>query len=160
MSAFEVTAKVIEVIEKELYDIIIMNYANPDMVGHTGFLDAAIKAIETVDQCLGRVESAVRAKNGLCIITADHGNAEEMINFNENCSITAHSTSKVPFIICSNMVGQLRGQNIFKQNFEKACRLDPGSGDFGALCDISPTILTLMDLGQPPEMTGKSLVGE
>ncbi len=182
MSAFEVTDKVIELIDEDIYDVIIMNYANPDMVGHTGFLDAAIKAIEAVDFCVGKVISKLQEKNGLGIITADHGNAEEMLTSNNDYIVTAHSTSMVPFIICSNALGQLRGQKIFKANLEKICNINNLHSNnnnnglnnddfcnilsaktlnldlFGALCDIAPTILELFGIQKPREMSGKSLI--
>ncbi|MBN1299423.1 MAG: 2,3-bisphosphoglycerate-independent phosphoglycerate mutase [Actinobacteria bacterium] len=139
MSALEVTDTVIKKIEENIFDVIIMNYANPDMVGHTGFLNAAIKAVETVDACLGRVIEKLKSTGGLGIITADHGNAEEMIDCVKKCAITAHSTSKVPFILCSNE---------FSINT---------SAD-NALCDIAPTILYLLNIEKPDEMTGECLI--
>jgi 2,3-bisphosphoglycerate-independent phosphoglycerate mutase len=158
MSAVEVTDKVIELIDRNYYDLIIMNYANPDMVGHTGFLDAAIKAVETVDACLGRVVEKVREKRGFCIITADHGNSEEMMDCRTKCVVTAHSTFKVPFIICSNEIGSLKGENLLKQDPDNVCNYSLGTDSFGALCDISPTILQLLGIEKPSEMTGTSLI--
>ncbi|GAH87500.1 unnamed protein product, partial [marine sediment metagenome] len=97
MSAFEVTDVVVDKIKLRKYDVIILNYANPDMVGHTGYIDAAIKAIETVDRCVGRVVEELNKNGALALITADHGNAEEMICSIDRKTITAHSTSPVPF---------------------------------------------------------------
>jgi len=146
MSAFEVTGMVIKEIEKGIYDVIIMNYANPDMVGHTGFIDAAIKAVETVDECAGRVIAKLNETGGLGIITADHGNVEEMIDCQKNCVITAHSTSRVPFILCSNEI-------------KKLAREFPGPRA-AALCDIAPTMLELLSIEKPGDMAGQSLILE
>jgi 2,3-bisphosphoglycerate-independent phosphoglycerate mutase len=143
MSAFEVTDKVLEVIEDDLYDVIIMNFANPDMVAHTGFLDAAVKAIEAVDKCVGRIVDKLRNRKAITIITADHGNAEEMINQEKQCVMTAHSSSKVPFIICDGSVGSL-----YAESYENR------------LCDIAPTILEIIGVEKPLEMTGRSLIKE
>ncbi|MCL4415567.1 MAG: 2,3-bisphosphoglycerate-independent phosphoglycerate mutase [Actinobacteria bacterium] len=139
MSAFELTDKVIEKIGENIYDAIILNYANPDMVGHTGFIEAAIKAIETVDTCVGRVINKLNDTGGLGIITADHGKAEEMIDSSEHCPMTAHTLSKVPFILCSADIKKLNPQP-------------------GRLCDIAPTILELLNIEKPKEMTGQSLI--
>ncbi len=162
MSAFEVTDKVVELIDKNIYDVIIINYANPDMVGHTGILEAAIKAIETVDKCVGMVINKINEKNGIGIITADHGNAEEMVDCNDRSAITAHSTSMVPFIICSNQIKRLKGELLFKkllsqQKLEKITK-DEYIKKFGALCDIAPTILELLNIEKPLDMTGNSLI--
>ncbi|KRQ88039.1 2,3-bisphosphoglycerate-independent phosphoglycerate mutase [Caloramator mitchellensis] len=138
MSAYEVTDKVIEVIENDLYDFIILNYANPDMVGHTGVYEAAIKAIKTVDECLGRVVNKVLEKGGAVYITADHGNAEMMVDYETAEPYTAHTTNFVPFIV----VG------------EGDLKLKSG----GRLSDIVPTIIDLMGLEIPVEMTGRSLI--
>ena len=99
MSAYEVTEKVLEAIKSEKYNTIILNYANPDMVGHTGNLEAAIKAIETIDECVGKVVEAVQEKNGVLLITADHGNAEQMIDYKTGEPHTAHTTNPVPLIL-------------------------------------------------------------
>lgn len=139
MSAVEVTDKVISEIDRDYYDVIIMNYANPDMVGHTGILDAAVKAVSTVDQCLIRVIDKVREKNGTILVTADHGNCEKMEDPENGCPFTAHTTEKVPFILVNDRY--------------KGRRLREGS-----LRDIAPTLLGLMDLPVPPEMTGQSLL--
>jgi len=140
MSAFEVTDKVINLIKNEKYDLIILNYANPDMVAHTGFIDSAIKAVETVDSCVGRVVQEINKTGGIAIITADHGNAEEMICPISKGTVTAHSTSPVPFIVCG------KGFNINKN--AKPYKLS----------DIAPTVLKLLGLAKPPEMTGISII--
>ncbi|WP_041314453.1 2,3-bisphosphoglycerate-independent phosphoglycerate mutase [Heliomicrobium modesticaldum] len=140
MSAREVTDRVLAEIEAEKYDVIILNYANPDMVGHTGMLPAAIQAVEAVDKCLGRVAAAVLAKGGALLITADHGNVEMMIDPHDGGPHTAHTTDLVPVILVSDR--------------HKDRQLRPA----GALEDIAPTLLALLGLEAPPEMTGKSLI--
>ena len=135
MSAVEVTDKCVERIESGNYDVIILNFANCDMVGHTGVYEAAVKAVETVDTCVGRVVEATRAMGGIAMVTADHGNAEEMRK-EDGSPMTAHTTNLVPFIL----VGA-------------DAKLHPGR-----LADISPTILDIMGLECPPEMDGKSLI--
>lgn len=137
MSAVEVTDKVVEAIGSGKYDFIILNYANGDMVGHTGVLDAAIKAVETVDTCVGRVEEAIKKAGGILCITADHGNAEEMVDPVSGEPFTQHTTNPVPFILVGHRQHQLHE---------------------GRLCDIAPTMLTLAGLPVPEEMTGKSLI--
>ncbi len=139
MSAYEVTEKVLEAIESEKYNCIILNYANPDMVGHTGSLEAAIKAIEAIDECVGKVVKAINEKQGNLIITADHGNAEQMIDYTTGEPHTAHTTNPVPLIL------------ITKNGNEK---LKEG----GKLADLAPTILDLMNIEKPEEMTGESLL--
>ncbi len=141
MNANELTEKVLAEIEKDKYDFIVLNYANPDMVGHTGVIDAAIKAIETVDSCVGKVVDKVLQKGGSAIITADHGNAELMIDPETKTTVTAHSTNPVPFII----VGE-----------DKSLTLKEG----GRLSDIAPTVLDMMNLEKPAEMTGNSLINK
>lgn len=136
MSAYEVTDAVVEAIEADKYDAIILNYANCDMVGHTGIFDAAKAAVEAVDECVGRTVEAVLAKGGVAFITADHGNADKMYEA-DGSPFTAHTTNPVPFIV----VGQ-------------DCKLREG----GVLADIAPTMLKAMGLEQPAEMTGKSLM--
>ena len=133
MSAREITDKLLTIMNN--YDVIILNFANCDMVGHTGNLDAEIKAVETVDECIGRLYDKVKELQGLMIVTADHGNCELMIDENDNV-ITSHTTNKVPFIICD-------------QNHQVKD---------GKLGDIAPTILKIMDLEIPDEMTGNSLI--
>ncbi|NLP43210.1 MAG: 2,3-bisphosphoglycerate-independent phosphoglycerate mutase [Peptococcaceae bacterium] len=140
MSAYEVTSTLLAKLDEDKYDVIILNFANPDMVGHTGFFDAAIQAVETVDKCLGQIVEKVRQKGGTTIITADHGNAESMIDSQTNSPLTAHTTNMVPFILVSE---SHKGQSL---------------REGGALCDIAPTMLEIMDLEVPPEMTGKSLL--
>ena len=136
MSAIEVTDKVVEVIESKKYNTIILNYANPDMVGHTGNLEATIKAIETIDTCVGRVVEALEKVNGVAIITADHGNSEQMIDYITGEPHTAHTTNPVPLIL----VG-------------KKATLKPGR-----LADLAPTMLEIMGIEKPAEMTGTSLI--
>lgn len=137
MSAFEMTDKLVEAINAKKYNAIICNYANGDMVGHTGNLAAAIKAIETLDTCIGRVVMAAKAAGAEVIITADHGNAEQMFDHTVNQAHTQHTVNLVPLMY----VGR------------------PASlSDIGALSDIAPTMLAIMGLPQPSEMTGKSLL--
>jgi len=138
MSAFEVTDAVVEKIESGKYDVIILNYANCDMVGHTGIFDAAVKAVETVDTCVGRVADAIKKIDGVMLITADHGNADKMYE-DDGSPFTAHTTNLVPLIIVN-----------------KDCKLNEG----GKLCDLCPTILDIMNLEQPSEMTGRSLIAK
>ena len=133
MSAFDVTKQAIAALH--LYDVIIMNLANCDMVGHTGDFDAAVRAVEAVDSCVGSVVDAVLALNGCAIVTADHGNAEKMRE-DDGSPFTAHTTGSVPVILCG---------------------ADAGIRD-GALCDVAPTMLELLDMDIPSEMTGKSLL--
>ncbi|WP_235919273.1 2,3-bisphosphoglycerate-independent phosphoglycerate mutase [Heliomicrobium undosum] len=140
MSAGEVTEKVLAEIAAEKYDVIILNFANPDMVGHTGMLPAAIQAVEAVDECLGRIAPAVLEKGGALLITADHGNVEMMIDANDGGPHTAHSTNLVPVLLVSDR--------------HKDRRLRAA----GALEDIAPTLLELLGLEPPQEMTGKSLI--
>ena len=135
MSAYEVTDKCVERIQSGNYDVVILNFANCDMVGHTGVYEAAVKAVETVDECVGRVVDATRAMGGIAMITADHGNAEEMRK-PDGSPMTAHTTTLVPFILVGT-----------------DARLHPGR-----LADIAPTMLDLMGLACPPEMDGKSLI--
>jgi 2,3-bisphosphoglycerate-independent phosphoglycerate mutase len=138
MSASEVTDTVVKKIEEGLYDVIILNYANCDMVGHTGVFDAARKAVETVDFCTGRVVEAVRKAGGISMVTADHGNAEKMLD-DEGGPFTAHTTFPVPFILVDDdYKGQLR--------------------DGGILADVAPTMLEYLNLRKPSAMTGSSLL--
>lgn len=138
MSAFEVTDKLVAAIERKHFDAIICNYANADMVGHTGNLQAAIKAIETLDACLGRVIPAMLATGGEVLITADHGNAELMLDETTRQAYTAHTTNLVPLLYIGNRPALLT--------------------DAGALEDVSPTLLNIMGVKQPEDMTGKSLI--
>ena len=137
MSAIEVTEKVIEAIKSGKYDSIILNYANPDMVGHTGNLDATIKALETLDKCIGDVVKEVENQNGYLIITADHGNAEQMIDYKTGEPHTAHTTNDVPLVLIGMEDVKLKQ---------------------GRLCDLVPTMLELMGLDKPKEMAGVSLI--
>ena len=137
MSAFEVTDKVVEAIESEKYDMIILNYANPDMVGHTGSLEAAMKALEALDGCLKRVCDAIEKVQGTLLITADHGNSEQMIDYETGEPHTAHTTNPVPLAI----VG-LKNKKLKE----------------GRLADLAPTMLDIMGLEKPAEMTGESLL--
>lgn len=137
MSAYEVTDAVIDAINSDKFDVIILNYANCDMVGHTGIMDAAIKAVEAVDECVGKMVDAILAKGGQAIITADHGNADCLIDPVTKAPFTAHTTNPVPMILI-------------------------GAGDvklkMGRLCDLCPTMLDLMGLEKPEMMTGESLI--
>lgn len=137
MSAVEVTDKVVEAIESEKYDFIILNYANCDMVGHTGVFPAVVKAVETVDTCVGRFVEAIKKVGGEVCITADHGNADKMMDYENNQPFTKHTTNPVPFIVVSDRVKSVAD---------------------GALSDIAPTLLTLAGIDIPKEMTGKVLV--
>ena len=137
MSAYEVTEKLLEAIKLDKYDNIILNYANPDMVGHTGILEAAIKAIETIDECVGKVVDLVKEKGGVVLITADHGNSEQMIDYKTGEPHTAHTTNPVPLIL----VGM---DNVTLRE--------------GKLADLAPTMLDIMGLEKPEEMTGESLI--
>ena len=133
MSAYEVTDELLN--ELENFDLVILNFANGDMVGHTGVLEAAIKAVESVDECLGKIYNKVQELNGTLIVTADHGNCEEMLDKNDNI-LTAHTTNPVPFIVTNKNI----------------------SLDNGKLGDIAPTILEIMNIEKPVEMTGNSLI--
>lgn len=139
MSAFKVAEKVVEKVREKEYDLIVLNYANSDMVGHTGILDAATKAVEAVDCCMEKVLVAVLQEGGVALVTADHGNAEQMLEFDTNRPMTAHTANKVPVVLVGNDVGAW-------------CLKD------GTLRDIAPTILELMGLEKPEEMTGESLL--
>ena len=137
MSAYEVTEKVIEAIETKEYDLIILNYANPDMVGHTGSLEAAEKALEALDECVKKVYDTINKVGGVLLITADHGNSEQMVDYTTGEPHTAHTTNPVPLAI----VG-LRNKKLKE----------------GRLADIAPTILDILELEKPEEMTGESLI--
>ncbi len=136
MSAYLVTEELLKRIASDKYDVIILNFANCDMVGHTGVFDAAKAAVETVDKCVGQVVDAVLAKGGAALITADHGNAERMLA-EDGTPFTAHTTNPVPFCVAGY-----------------PCKLHEG----GRLADIAPTMLKILGLPQPPEMTGKSII--
>ena len=139
MSAPEVSEKLDAAIRGGEYDVIVINFANPDMVGHTGVLEAAIKAVEKVDECVGKACEAIKEVGGVLFICADHGNAEQMINYETGAPHTAHTTNPVPFIL---------------YNYDEAYTLKEG----GRLCDIVPTLLEVMGMEQPKEMTGESLL--
>ncbi len=138
MSAFEVTDKLVAAIRSGTYDAIICNYANGDMVGHTGSFEAAVKAVETLDICLARIEAAILETDGQCLITADHGNVEQMVDPSSGQALTSHTNGPVPLVYVGNQPWQ----------FES-----PGS-----LCDIAPTMLELMNMPVPSEMTGRPLM--
>lgn len=139
MSAYEVTDRVVEAIESSRYDMIILNFANPDMVGHTGSFQAAVKAVQAVDSCLVRIVAAIRSKHGHLLVTADHGNAEVMVNHETGKVHTAHTTNLVPLILVSDE--------------HKSDHLEAGK-----LCDIAPTLLDLAGINKPASMTGHSLL--
>ena len=139
MSAPEVCDKLCEAIESGKYDVVICNFANPDMVGHTGVIEAAVKAVETVDSCVGRAVESVKKMDGVLFICADHGNCDMMIDYETGEPFTAHTTNPVPFILV---------------NADPSYKLAEG----GRLCDIIPTLIELMGMEQPAEMTGKSLL--
>jgi 2,3-bisphosphoglycerate-independent phosphoglycerate mutase len=139
MSASEITERVLQEIDRDYYDVVIMNYANPDMVGHTGILEAAVQAVQTIDKCLIQVVNKVREKKGKIIITADHGNCEMMIDSVNECPLTAHTHNKVPFILIDD---QQKGKKLRE----------------GSLRDVAPTMLELLGLPVPDEMTGSTLL--
>ena len=139
MSAYEVCDKLVEAIKSDKYDVVIINFANPDMVGHTGVEAAAIKAVEAVDECVGKAVDAVKEMDGTMFICADHGNAEQLVDYETGAPFTAHTTNEVPFILV---------------NYDEAYTLREG----GCLADIVPTLIEIMGKEQPVEMTGKSLL--
>ena len=136
MSAYEVTDKMVEAVKSGKYDALILNYANCDMVGHTGVFEAAVKAVEAVDTCVGRVVEAVKEMGGCVLLTADHGNADKMVD-TDGEPFTAHTTNPVPFCVINH-----------------PCQLREG----GRLADIAPTMLKVLGLPQPAEMTGESII--
>ncbi len=139
MSAYEVCDKLVGAIKSGNYDVIIINFANPDMVGHTGVIDAAVKAVEAVDECVGKAVEAILETDGVMFICADHGNAEQLVDYETGAPFTAHTTNQVPFILV---------------NYDTAYTLRDG----GCLADIVPTLIEVMGKEQPAEMTGKSLL--
>ena len=139
MSAYEVCDKLVEAIRSDKYDVIIINFANPDMVGHTGVEAAAVAAIEAVDECVGKTVAALKEVDGQMFLCADHGNAEQLIDYETGAPFTAHTINPVPFILV---------------NADPAYTLREG----GCLADIAPTLIELMGMTQPAEMTGKSLL--
>ncbi len=139
MSASEVTDKLVEAIESKTFDLIVVNYANPDMVGHTGKLEAALVAVQTIDECLGRLVEALEPVGGALVVTADHGNIEMMADGESGGPHTAHTTGKVPFLLVNTGAAEVAD---------------------GRLADVAPTILDLMGLARPPAMTGQSLLSD
>lgn len=139
MSVYKVAENLVEAIKSGKYDVIICNFANPDMVGHTGVLQAAVKAIEAVDECVGKAVDALLSVNGQMFLCADHGNAEQLIDYNTNEPYTAHTTNPVPFILI---------------NYDENYTLDEG----GRLADIVPTMIDMMGMTKAEEMTGRSLL--
>ena len=139
MSAYEVCDKLVDAIKSDKYDVIIINFANPDMVGHTGVEDAAVKAVEAVDECVGKAVDAIKEVGGAMFICADHGNAEQLVDYETGEPFTAHTTNPVPFILV---------------NYDEAYTLKEG----GCLADIIPTLIEIMGLTKPVEMTGESLL--
>lgn len=141
MSAPQVCEKLVDAIKSDKYDVIVINFANPDMVGHTGVQEAAIKAVETVDECVGKAVEALKEVDGQMFICADHGNAEQLIDYETGAPWTAHTTNPVPFILVNADPKYTLREN-------------------GCLADIVPTLIQLMGMEQPAEMTGKSLLVE
>ncbi len=139
MSAYEVADKLVDAIKSDKYDVIIVNFANPDMVGHTGIVDAAVKAVEAVDECVGKAYDALLSVDGQMFICADHGNCEQLVDYETGTPFTAHTTNPVPFILV---------------NYDPAYTLK----DNGCLADIIPTLIEMMGMEQPAEMSGKSLL--
>ena len=140
MSAYPVTEKVLEELDKGIYDVVILNFANCDMVGHTGIMDAAVKAVHTVDECVKKVTDKILAMGGAALVTADHGNADQMLADDGVGAFTQHTTFPVPVILVSEA-----HKNVTLR-------------DDGVLADLAPTLLDIMNLPQPKEMTGKSLI--
>lgn len=141
MNAPELTEKLLAELDKDMYDVVIVNYANPDMVGHTGVVEAAVKAVEAVDACVGRIADKIVEKDGTLFITADHGNAETMIDFSTGIPMTAHTTNLVPFMWVGN---SSKGKTLAD----------------GKLADIAPCMLEVLGLDKPVEMTGISLLNK
>jgi 2,3-bisphosphoglycerate-independent phosphoglycerate mutase len=135
MSAYKVADEVVKAVLSDSYDVVIVNFANLDMVGHTGVFEAAVKAVEAVDDCVGKIYSAVEKAGWLMMVTGDHGNAEQMMDENGGAH-TAHTTCKVPFIFC--------GKGVHARD--------------GILADIAPTILLVLGIEKPAEMTGEPLI--
>ena len=139
MSVYEVTDQLLPAIKSQKFDMIICNFANGDMVGHTGIMDAALKAVAAVDECLGKIEQAIKETGGVLLVTADHGNAEKMIDETTNQPYTAHTVGKVQIVLVNDKSGVKKLHN-------------------GRLADIAPTMLELLNIEQPIEMTGHSLL--
>ena len=140
MSAYPVTEKVLEELDKGIYDVVILNFANCDMVGHTGVMEAAVKAVHTVDECVKKVTDKILAMGGAALVTADHGNADQMIAADGETAFTQHTTFPVPVILVSNEL-----KNVTLRND-------------GVLADLAPTLLDMMNVEKPQEMTGKTLI--
>ena len=140
MSAYPVTEKVLEELDKGVYDVVILNFANCDMVGHTGVMDAAVKAVHAVDECVKKVTDKILAMGGSALVTADHGNADQMIASDGETAFTQHTTFPVPVILVSEKLKDI------------TLRKD------GVLADLAPTLLQMMGIEKPEEMTGKSLI--
>ena len=138
MSAYEVTDKLVNAIRNKEYDTIICNFANGDMVGHTGVWDAALKAAEVIDECLGKITAAILDVEGDCLVTADHGNLEQMLDDASGQPLTSHTNGPVPLVYVGSKQVSLQND--------------------GSLCDVAPSVLALMGLPQPEEMTGQSLI--
>jgi 2,3-bisphosphoglycerate-independent phosphoglycerate mutase len=141
MSAFQVTDKLLRLLDQDLYDVIILNFANCDMVGHTGIIPAAVKAVEAVDACVGKLIAKIRALGGAALITADHGNAEQMRD-TDGEPFTAHTCNPVWLVLVDDS--------------RKTVTLREG----GKLADIAPTMLDMLGIAKPKEMTGESLLGQ
>ncbi len=133
------TDRVVSLIAEEKYGLVVLNFANPDMVGHTGVMEATVRAVETVDGCVARVVDAAAKAGYAVLITADHGNAEEMWDYTNNEPHTAHTTNPVPLILVDD---DLKGRTLNE----------------GILADVAPTILAIMGREKPPQMTGRSLI--
>lgn len=142
MSALQVAEVVVDAIKQKKFELIVVNFANSDMVGHTGVIEAAVKAVEAVDSCVGKITAALNESGGQMLIIADHGNSDQMINYEDSSPHTAHTTHPVPVIL---------------YNSDKSRVADTTLRSDGALCDVAPTMLKLMGLEQPAEMTGKAL---
>ena len=141
MSAPQVCENVLDAIKNPEYQFILVNFANPDMVGHTGVLEAAVKACHVVDECVGKIADACVGNGITMLLTADHGNSEVMVNAETGKPQTAHTTNKVPFVLINAPKGMALKED-------------------GALCNIAPTVLELLDVKKPVEMTGESLIKE
>ena len=153
MSAYEIAKKTIQRIELGADDVIMLNFANADMVAHTGVLSATVAACEAVDECLGQIADHVLAKGGVFLVTADHGNAEEIINVRTGDTDKEHSTNPVPFLIIGSAYQGMAGSSG-----------DPPEGDLsllrpvGVLADVAPTMLKILEIEQPEEMAGRALI--
>lgn len=145
MSAYEVKDKMIEALKTEKYDVVILNFANPDMVGHTGVFDAAVKACSVVDECVGEVVDQVLKQDGVVFLTADHGNAEQMVDYLTGKPMTSHTINLVWLSLISNRKELQKGNITLKPTG-------------GRLADVVPTMLEVMGLEKPSEMTGESLI--